>query len=93
MTLKESSSDDSNFQLYGKLSFTYPSLLHERDTRSKVVGIIGKGHTYSLVYDQGNLPFRDLAGKSSSDLAGEQGSSPASHHLREGHLPVFLIGN
>ncbi|KAK4350811.1 hypothetical protein RND71_030124 [Anisodus tanguticus] len=34
--LKESSSDDSNFQLYEKLSFTYPSLLqpllHERDT-------------------------------------------------------------
>ncbi|XP_059304864.1 uncharacterized protein LOC132056601 isoform X1 [Lycium ferocissimum] len=86
--LKESSSDDSNFQLYEKLSFTYPSLLqpllHERDMflawslkRSKavnkskqVVGIIGKGHMngviYSLVSDQGNLRFRDLAGKSPS---------------------------
>lgn len=36
--LKESSSDDSNFQLYEKLSFSYPSLLqpllHERDTVS-----------------------------------------------------------
>ncbi|MCE0480571.1 hypothetical protein HAX54_037541 [Datura stramonium] len=86
--LKESSSDDSNFQLYEKLSFSYPSLLqpllHERDTflawslkRSKavnnckqVVGIIGKGHMngviYSLVSDQGNLRFRDLAGKSPS---------------------------
>ncbi|KAK2985096.1 hypothetical protein RJ640_022974 [Escallonia rubra] len=35
-TLKESSSDDSNFQLYEQLSFSYPSLLqpliHERDT-------------------------------------------------------------
>ncbi|KAL3373625.1 hypothetical protein AABB24_005556 [Solanum stoloniferum] len=86
--LKESSSDDSSFQLYEKLSFSYPSLLqpllHERDTflawslkRSKavnnckqVVGIIGKGHMngviYSLVSDQGNLRFRDLAGKSPS---------------------------
>ncbi|KAL3342027.1 hypothetical protein AABB24_026177 [Solanum stoloniferum] len=86
--LKESSSDDSNFQLYEKLSFSYPSLLqpllHERDTflawslkRSKavnnckqVVGIIGKGHMngviYSLVSDQGNLRFRDVAGKSPS---------------------------
>ncbi|XP_055825895.1 uncharacterized protein LOC129894300 isoform X1 [Solanum dulcamara] len=85
---QESSSDDSNFQLYEKLSFSYPSLLqpllHERDTflawslkRSKavnnckqVVGIIGKGHMngviYSLVSDQGNLRFRDLAGKSPS---------------------------
>lgn len=86
--LKESTSDDSTFQLYEKLSFSYPSLLqpllHERDTflawslkRSKavnsckqVVGIIGKGHMngviYSLVSDQGNLRFRDLAGKSPS---------------------------
>ncbi|XP_070053266.1 uncharacterized protein [Nicotiana tomentosiformis] len=91
--LKESNSDDSNFQLYEKLSFTYPSLLqpllHERDTflawslkRSKavnkskqVVGIIGKGHMngviYSLVSDQGNLRFRDLAGnKPSKQLSG-----------------------
>ncbi|CAN4085257.1 unnamed protein product [Withania somnifera] len=88
MALKESTSDDSSFQLYEKLSFSYPSLLqpllHERDTflawslkRSKavnnckqVVGIIGKGHMngviYSLVSDQGNLRFRDLAGKSPS---------------------------
>lgn len=33
----------------------------------KVVGVIGKGHMngviYALVSDQGNLRFRDLAGK------------------------------
>lgn len=38
MLRQESSSDDSNFQLYEKLSFSYPSLLqpllHERDTVS-----------------------------------------------------------
>lgn len=36
--LKESSTDDSTFQLYERLSFSYPSLLqpllHERDTVS-----------------------------------------------------------
>lgn len=35
----------------------------------KVVGVIGKGHVngviYSLISDQGNLRFRDLAGKKS----------------------------
>lgn len=41
----------------------------------QVVGIIGKGHMngviYSLVSDQGNLRFRDLAGnKPSKDLSG-----------------------
>lgn len=86
--LKEPSPDDSTFQLYEKLSFSYPSLLppliHERDTylawslkrskavnnSKKVVGVIGKGHMngviYALVSDQGNLRFRDLAGKRSS---------------------------
>ncbi|KAF4371302.1 hypothetical protein F8388_023462 [Cannabis sativa] len=76
----------ARFQLYEKLSFSYPNLLqpliHERDTylawslkRSKavnksksVVGVIGKGHMngviYALVSDQGNLRFRDVAGKS-----------------------------
>ncbi|PON57827.1 Pheromone shutdown [Trema orientale] len=86
--VEESSTDDSTFQLYEQLSFSYPSLLqpliHERDTylawslkRSKavnkskrVVGVIGKGHMngviYALVSDQGNLRFRDLAGKKPS---------------------------
>ncbi|XP_047264556.1 uncharacterized protein LOC107863342 isoform X3 [Capsicum annuum] len=40
--LEESSSDDSNFQLYEKLSFSYPSLLqpllHERDT--EICGVL-----------------------------------------------------
>ncbi|XP_015867547.3 uncharacterized protein LOC107405055 isoform X2 [Ziziphus jujuba] len=82
---KSTADDDSTFQLYEQLGFSYPSLLqpliHERDTylawslkRSKavnnckrVVGVIGKGHMngviYALVSDQGNLRFRDLAGK------------------------------
>ncbi|XP_031280523.1 traB domain-containing protein isoform X1 [Pistacia vera] len=86
--LKEPSPDDSTFQLYEQLSFSYPSLLqpliHERDTylawslkrskavnnSKKVVGVIGKGHMngviYALISDQGNLRFRDLAGKKAS---------------------------
>ncbi|KAM6587015.1 hypothetical protein CsatA_009620 [Cannabis sativa] len=90
---KESSTDDSTFQLYEKLSFSYPNLLqpliHERDTylawslkRSKavnksksVVGVIGKGHMngviYALVSDQGNLRFRDVAGKKSSSVTAD----------------------
>ena len=36
-----------------------------------VVGVIGKGHMngviYALVSDQGNLRFRDLAGKTSAE--------------------------
>ncbi|XP_062120528.1 uncharacterized protein LOC133834791 isoform X1 [Humulus lupulus] len=92
---KESSTDDSTFQLYEQLSFSYPNLLqpliHERDTylgwslkRSKavnksksVVGVIGKGHMngviYALVSDQGNLRFRDVAGKKSSAAADSNG--------------------
>ncbi|KAJ0043585.1 hypothetical protein Pint_17378 [Pistacia integerrima] len=84
----EPSPDDSTFQLYEQLSFSYPSLLqpliHERDTylawslkrskavnnSKKVVGVIGKGHMngviYALISDQGNLRFRDLAGKKAS---------------------------
>ncbi|XP_038685549.1 uncharacterized protein LOC119985345 isoform X2 [Tripterygium wilfordii] len=87
-SVKASSKDDSTFQLYEQLSFSFPSLLqpliHERDTflawslkRSKavnnckrVVGVIGKSHMngviYALMSDQGNLRFRDLAGKSPS---------------------------
>ncbi|XP_039025340.1 traB domain-containing protein-like isoform X1 [Hibiscus syriacus] len=87
--LKEQSNGDDTFQLYERLSFSYPSLLqplvHERDTylawslkRSKavnkcktVVGVIGKGHMngviYALVSDQGDLRFRDLAGKTPSE--------------------------
>ncbi|KAK8627914.1 hypothetical protein V6N13_135510 [Hibiscus sabdariffa] len=87
--LKEQNTENDTFQLYERLSFSYPSLLqplvHERDTylawslkRSKavnkcktVVGVIGKGHMngviYALVSDQGNLRFRDLAGKTPSE--------------------------
>ncbi|KAG8087756.1 hypothetical protein GUJ93_ZPchr0010g8918 [Zizania palustris] len=79
----------SPYELYEKLSMSYPSLLqpliHERDMflawslkRSKavnksktVVGIIGKGHmngvVYALISDQGDLRFRDLVGRASSD--------------------------
>ncbi|KAB2011810.1 hypothetical protein ES319_D09G045500v1 [Gossypium barbadense] len=87
--LLEQNYENDTFQLYERLSFSYPSLLqplvHERDTylawslkRSKavnkcktVVGVIGKGHMngviYALVSDQGNLRFRDLAGKTPSE--------------------------
>ncbi|GKV05030.1 hypothetical protein SLEP1_g17085 [Rubroshorea leprosula] len=38
----------------------------------KVVGVIGKGHmngvVYALISDQGNLRFRDLAGKRPSEV-------------------------
>lgn len=110
--LKESSSDDSSFQLYEKLSFSYPSLLqpllHERDTflawslkRSKavnnckqVVGIIGKGHMngviYSLVSDQGNLRFRDLAGKSPSGGLSGWTTTIFGNLVRDTIIGVFL---
>ncbi|KMZ71504.1 TraB family protein [Zostera marina] len=86
---REVSDGTSPYQLYEKLSISYPSLLqalvHERDVylawslkRSKavncskrVVGVIGKGHlngvVHALISDQGNLRFRDVAGKNSSD--------------------------
>ncbi|MBA0683531.1 hypothetical protein Goari_025180, partial [Gossypium aridum] len=89
LPLPEQNYENDAFQLYERLSFSYPSLLqplvHERDTylawslkRSKavnkcktVVGVIGKGHIngviYALVSDQGNLRFRDLAGKTPSE--------------------------
>ncbi|MBA0587198.1 hypothetical protein Gorai_000332, partial [Gossypium raimondii] len=89
LPLPEQNYENDTFQLYERLSFSYPSLLqplvHERDTylawslkRSKavnkcktVVGVIGKGHMngviYALVSDQGNLRFRDLAGKTPSE--------------------------
>ncbi|KAM0871348.1 hypothetical protein ACQ4PT_039470 [Festuca glaucescens] len=79
----------SPYELYKKLSSSYPSLLqpliHERDMflawslkRSKavnksktVVGVIGKGHmngvVYALMSDQGELRFRDLVGRDSSE--------------------------
>ncbi|GJN04179.1 hypothetical protein PR202_ga21703 [Eleusine coracana subsp. coracana] len=79
----------SPYELYQKLSASYPSLLqpliHERDMflawslkRSKavnksktVVGVVGKGHmngiVYALISDQGDLRFRDLVGRESSD--------------------------
>ncbi|KAM0865759.1 hypothetical protein ACQ4PT_043056 [Festuca glaucescens] len=79
----------SPYELYEKLSSSYPSLLqpliHERDMylawslkRSKavnksktVVGVIGKGHmngvVYALMSDQGELRFRDLVGRDSSE--------------------------
>ncbi|KAL6661001.1 hypothetical protein ACP70R_000385 [Stipagrostis hirtigluma subsp. patula] len=79
----------SPYELYEKLSSSYPSLLqpliHERDMflawslkRSKavnksktVVGVVGKGHmngiVYALMSDQGELRFRDLVGRASSD--------------------------
>ncbi|TVU04724.1 hypothetical protein EJB05_47855, partial [Eragrostis curvula] len=79
----------SPYELYQKLSGSYPSLLqpliHERDMflawslkRSKavnksktVVGVVGKGHmngiVYALISDQGDLRFRDLVGRESSD--------------------------
>ncbi|CAL5013927.1 unnamed protein product [Urochloa decumbens] len=79
----------SPYELYQKLSTSYPSLLqpliHERDMflawslkRSKavnksktVVGVVGKGHmngvVYALISDQGDLRFRDLVGRESSD--------------------------
>ncbi|KQJ99183.2 traB domain-containing protein isoform X2 [Brachypodium distachyon] len=79
----------SPYELYNKLSFSYPSLLqpliHERDMflawslkRSKavngskrVVGVIGKGHmngvVHALISDQGDLRFRDLVGRESSE--------------------------
>ncbi|KAG6729638.1 hypothetical protein I3842_01G039400 [Carya illinoinensis] len=80
--MTEPNSDDSTFRLNEQLSFSYPSLLqplmHKRDTRSKalnnnkkVVGVIGKGQMngviYELISDQGNLRFRDLAGKRPDD--------------------------
>ncbi|ONM03600.1 TraB family protein [Zea mays] len=79
----------SPYELYEKLSTSYPALLqpliHERDMflawslkRSKavnksrtVVGVVGKGHingiVYALISDQGDLRFRDLVGRASSD--------------------------
>lgn len=93
--VKESGRDDSPYQLYEKLSFSYSSLVqplvHERDMylawslkRSKavnnckrVVGVIGKGHLngviYALVSDQGDLRFRDVAGKRLSPDNGASG--------------------
>ncbi|XP_025822091.1 traB domain-containing protein isoform X2 [Panicum hallii] len=86
---KEEKTAVSPYELYQKLSTSYPSLLqpliHERDMflawslkRSKavnksktVVGVVGKGHmngiVYALISDQGDLRFRDLVGRASSD--------------------------
>ncbi|CAO2170113.1 unnamed protein product [Urochloa humidicola] len=88
-TLQDEKTAISPYQLYEKLSTSYPSLLqpliHERDMflawslkRSKavnksktVVGVVGKGHmngiVYALISDQGDLRFRDLVGRESSD--------------------------
>uniref|UniRef100_A0A0E0LXL7 TraB domain-containing protein n=1 Tax=Oryza punctata TaxID=4537 RepID=A0A0E0LXL7_ORYPU len=88
-TRQDEKAAGSPYDLYEKLSISYPSLLqpliHERDMflawslkRSKavnksktVVGIIGKGHmngvVYALISDQGDLRFRDLVGRASSD--------------------------
>uniref|UniRef100_A0A0D9XAG5 TraB domain-containing protein n=1 Tax=Leersia perrieri TaxID=77586 RepID=A0A0D9XAG5_9ORYZ len=88
-TAQDEKAAGSPYDLYEKLSISYPSLLqpliHERDMflawslkRSKavnksktVVGIIGKGHmngvVYALISDQGDLRFRDLVGRASSD--------------------------
>lgn len=88
-TSQDEKAAGSPYELYEKLSISYPSLLqpliHERDMflawslkRSKavnksktVVGIIGKGHmngvVYALISDQGDLRFRDLVGRASSD--------------------------
>ncbi|CAO2164982.1 unnamed protein product [Urochloa humidicola] len=88
-TLQDEKTAVSPYQLYEKLSTSYPSLLqpliHERDMflawslkRSKavnksktVVGVVGKGHmngiVYALISDQGDLRFRDLVGRESSD--------------------------
>ncbi|KAL8151445.1 hypothetical protein V2J09_021253 [Rumex salicifolius] len=102
--------DVSPFQLYEKLSLSYPSLLqpliHERDTylawslkRSKavkkskrVVGVIGKGHLngviYALISDQGNLRFRDVAGKSSTG----SGSKTWAARLADSLIRDTVIG-
>ncbi|KAJ1269500.1 hypothetical protein BS78_07G216700 [Paspalum vaginatum] len=86
---REEETDVSPYELYEKLSTSYPSLLqpliHERDMflawslkRSKavnksktVVGVVGKGHmngiVYALISDQGDLRFRDLVGRASSE--------------------------
>uniref|UniRef100_A0A0D9XAG7 TraB domain-containing protein n=1 Tax=Leersia perrieri TaxID=77586 RepID=A0A0D9XAG7_9ORYZ len=88
-TTQDEKAAGSPYELYEKLSISYPSLLqpliHARDMflawslkRSKavnksktVVGIIGKGHmngvVYALISDQGDLRFRDLVGRASSD--------------------------
>ncbi|CAL5004890.1 unnamed protein product [Urochloa decumbens] len=88
-TPQDEKSAVSPYELYQKLSTSYPSLLqpliHERDMflawslkRSKavnkskiVVGVVGKGHmngiVYALISDQGDLRFRDLVGRESSD--------------------------
>ncbi|KAL5744517.1 hypothetical protein ACOSP7_027376 [Xanthoceras sorbifolium] len=108
--IKEPSPDDSTFQLYEQLSFSYPSLLHplihERDTylawslkRSKavnnckkVVGVIGKGHMngviYALISDQGNLRFKDVAGKKPS---GDESNSWVTNLLK-GFVKDTVIG-
>ncbi|XP_010536486.1 PREDICTED: traB domain-containing protein isoform X2 [Tarenaya hassleriana] len=87
--LKRTEESNSSFQLYERLSFSYPSLLqpliHERDTyiawslkrskavnrSKKVVGVIGKGHLNGVIYaletDLGDLRFRDLVGRNTSD--------------------------
>ncbi|XP_022736944.1 traB domain-containing protein isoform X1 [Durio zibethinus] len=108
--LKERNNENNTFQLYERLSFSYPSLpqplIHERDTylawslkRSKavnkcktVVGVIGKGHMngviYALVSDQGNLRFRDLAGKTSFEAE----SNSWVENLFKGLVRDTLIG-
>ena len=61
--------------------------------RSKrVVGVIGKGHMngviYALVSDQGNLRFRDLAGK----RPGEAGSNGFVNELLKSLIRDTVIG-
>lgn len=61
--------------------------------RSKrVVGVIGKGHMngviYALISDQGNLRFRDLAGKKPSG----DGSSGWAYTLLKNLIRDTVIG-
>lgn len=56
-----------------------------------VVGIIGKGHMngviYALITDQGNLRFRDVAGRTSSD-----GSNGWVNSFIEGLVRDTILG-
>ncbi|KAI4378128.1 hypothetical protein MLD38_015655 [Melastoma candidum] len=58
----------------------------------RVVGVIGKGHmngvVYALVSDQGNLRFRDLAGKS----PGDGGSLGWIENIARGLVKDTVIG-
>ncbi|CAD6245757.1 unnamed protein product [Miscanthus lutarioriparius] len=107
----------SPYELYEKLSTSYPALLqpliHERDMflawslkRSKavnksktVVGVVGKGHingiVYALISDQGDLRFRDLVGRASSDtwvsslIKGLESAILFFHKPKERHVHHF----